>query len=83
MTEHATTVLAEELEVYAASKAELLAESEGKFVLIHDSEILGAYETEADAITEGYRRVGNVPFLVKQVLAVEIPERYVSNLIAL
>lgn len=78
-----TGALAHELETYARHKDELLGKAEGKFVLIHGAEILGFYVSESDAISEGYRRLGNVAFLVKQVLQVEVPERYVSNLIAL
>ncbi len=50
---------------------------------VHGDEVAGFYETEGDAISEGYRRYGNVPFLVKQVVEVEIPECFVSNLLAL
>ena len=34
-----------------------------------------------DAITEGYRQFGNVPFLVKQVQKIETPQNLVSNLL--
>ena len=47
------SVLATELATYAAHKTELLAQSRGKYVLIHGDEVVGAFETEGDAITEG------------------------------
>lgn len=74
--------LAEELAAYAAHKQELLGTAKGKFVLVHDSQVVNVYENERDAINEGYRLFGNVPFLVKQVVEVEIPERFVSNHLA-
>jgi len=78
-----SSVLAIELETYSAKRDELLGEAEGRYVLIHENSVEGVYDTEHDAIVEGYRRLGNVPFLVKRVVAVEVPARFVSNLIAL
>jgi len=73
------TVLATELRTYEQHRDELLSTAEGKFALIHGSEVVGAYESQMDAITEGYKRFGNVPFLVKQVLKVEIPLNFSSH----
>ena len=75
--------LAEELATFAKHKEELLGVAEGQYALIHGSEVLGTYDTETDAIAEGYRQLGNVAFLVKQVLAVEVSEHFTSNLIAI
>lgn len=75
--------LREELETYAAHKAELLGTAAGRYVLIRGSELAGTWETEQDAIAEGYRRYGNVPFFVKQIVDVEVPETFVSNLLTL
>jgi hypothetical protein len=72
-------VLATELQTYEQHRDELLSTAEGKFALIHGSEVVGAYESQMDAITEGYKRFGNVPFLVKQVLKVEIPLNFSSH----
>ncbi len=44
-----------------------------KFVLIHGADVFTADETKHDAITAGYVTFGNVPFLVKQVVPMEIP----------
>jgi len=73
------TVLTQELETYNTQREKLLATAEGKFVLIHGSEVIGTYAAEQDAIAEGYRKLGNVPFLVKKVLAVEPTPSFVSN----
>jgi hypothetical protein len=44
--------------------------------------VAGIFDTEADAIRDGYGRFGNVPFLVKKIQPVDIPEQFASNLIA-
>jgi hypothetical protein len=72
-----------ELETYQRQRDRLLSQYEGKYVLIHDDEVVGAYESEIDAIYQGYDRFGNVPFLVKQVLPVEIPIELVPGLVDL
>jgi len=76
-------MLETELNTYERHKHELLDESKGKFVLIHSDEIGGTYESQKDAISEGYRRFGNVPFLVKQVVEIEVPANFVSNLLGI
>ena len=75
------TQLDRELETYAAHKVELLASDRDKFVLIKDDQICGTFDTQMDAIRDGYRRFGDVPFLVKQVVEVEMPAWFASNLI--
>jgi hypothetical protein len=70
--------LACELELYDENRERLLGESLGKYVLIHDREMVGTYDTEADAVAEGYRRFGNVPFLVKLIAPVEEPANFLS-----
>ncbi len=72
-------VLECELRTYAQHKDSLLAKSPGKFVLIKGDEVVGAYESEMDAIAQGYDRFGNVPFLVKRVVDVESPANFVNN----
>ncbi len=74
-------LLQAELETYERHRHELLGKSEGKFVLIYNDEIVGVFESKADAIKQGYERFGNVPFLVKQILKVEIPQNFVSSLL--
>lgn len=71
--------LKDELQTLESRRDELLGTSLGKWVLIHDGEFAGAFESQADAINIGYQRFGNVPFLVKQVVPVEVPQDYVSN----
>lgn len=66
-------MLQKELEVYEAHRAELLASSRDKFVLVKDAQIVGVFSSEDDAIKIGYEKFGNVPFLVKQVVEMETP----------
>jgi hypothetical protein len=73
--------LQQELATFDAHRAELFGHAPGKFALVHGDEILGVFDTDSDAIREGYRHFGNVPFLVKKIEAVDIPERFTSSLI--
>ena len=76
-------LLAAELETFESHRNELLGKSEGKFALVYKNQIVGVFDSEKDAIAQGYQRFGNVPFLVKQVVKVEAPESFVSSLLAL
>ena len=57
--------------------------AEGKFALIKGRRLFGFFESERDALDEGYRRFGQPPFLVHQVTQVEVPINLSSNLIAI
>jgi hypothetical protein len=48
-----------------------LLKDDGKFALIHGSELVGIYADYEKALTEGYEKFGTTPFLVKQINAVE------------
>ena len=69
-----------ERETFQKHKRELVADGAGKYVLIRNDEILGVYESELDAIADGYRRLGNVPFYVKRIEEIETPVTFVSNI---
>lgn len=43
--------------------------------------MVGIYDSKMDAIAQGYQKFGNVPFLVKQILKVETPQNFISNLL--
>ena len=63
--------LEKELETYKTKLPELKSE-EGKFVLIHGSEVVGTYTSYEDALNEGYSKFGlDTPFLVKQIQVIE------------
>jgi hypothetical protein len=72
--------LLSELETFERHKAELLGSDEGKYVLIKGSEVIGVFESSMDAVGQGYERFGNVPFLVKQIVEVELPLLFTSSL---
>ena len=76
-------LLDKEVETYKVNRDHLLSTAEGKFVLVHGDKVIGTYDTEGDAIAEGYKQFGNVPFLVRQILKIEIPQNFVSGLLAL
>ena len=63
-------ILQKEIETYNTKLPELLG-SIGKFVLIKDSEIVGIYDTYADALKVGYERFQLQPFMVKQIAPAE------------
>lgn len=74
-------VLDIELKIYEQHRDHLLGTAEGKFVLIRNDQVIGVYDSKMDAIAQGYRQFGNVPFLVKQIVRIEIPLDFVSNLL--
>jgi len=76
-----TGKLATEQETYQRSRDALLGTHEGKFVVLHGDRVLAAFDCQADAIWWGYRELGNVPFLVKQVVKVEAPLGFAPNLL--
>lgn len=59
-----------ELATYKAHLSSLL-EKQGKYVLIHGSEVVDTFAAYEDAIKDGYRRFKLEPFLVKQIQAIE------------
>jgi hypothetical protein len=63
-------VLEQELETYKNKLPELV-QYEGKFVLIHGTEVIDVFESYEDAIKVGYQRFALDNFLVKQVQTVE------------
>jgi hypothetical protein len=77
------SVLERELETYDREKPALLARAAGKFVLIHGDEVAGTYESQADAIAQGYQQFGNVPFLVKKIEPYETPVNFLTDRLAI
>ncbi|MCD6282814.1 hypothetical protein J7J84_04310 [bacterium] len=58
----------------------LIANALGKFVLIKGEEVVGIYDAEGDAVREGYKRFGNVPFFVKLIVEVEVPLTFTRSI---
>jgi hypothetical protein len=59
-------------------RAELLRQAAGKFALIKGESLIGMYDSEAGAIRTGYQKLGNVPFLVKEITEVDLPLTFTS-----
>lgn len=64
-------LLATETKTFEARKPELLREGTGRFVLIKGEDVIGLYYAWEDALAEGARRFGNVPYLIAKVQAFE------------
>lgn len=62
--------LEKELETYREKLPEL-KEQEGKYALIHGSDLVGTFTSYDDAISQGYERFKLEPFLVKQIQSIE------------
>jgi hypothetical protein len=76
-TEHLKT----ELETYEREKSRLVAESEGKHVLIQGSEVSGVWDTYVDALNAGYTKFQLTPFLVKQIEGIERVHFFTRDLV--
>lgn len=63
--------LEREYKVFKEHLGELLSEGERKFVLIKGDTIVDLLASYEDALKEGLKRFGNVPFLIKEVLREE------------
>src|SRR5208337_945349 len=60
--------VAAEWNYYRREAGRLLAEgNEGRWVLIKDEQLLGIWDTQDEAMAEGYRRFFRQPFLVHQI----------------
>jgi hypothetical protein len=59
-------------------RSELLKEAAGRFALVKGEVLVGTFDSETEAIGHGYRTLGNVPFLVKQVTEADIPLSFTS-----
>jgi hypothetical protein len=74
-------LLEQELATYQAQKNDLLGKARGKFVLIKNDQVVGIFDTQMDAIHQGYERFGHVPFLVKEILEFEVIHNFTSFLL--
>lgn len=76
-----TGILDRELQTFNAQKSRLIGKAKGKFALVKEDKVIDFFDTKPDAIRRGYEQFGNVPFLVKQIIEVDIPQNFTSNLI--
>lgn len=59
--------LEQELKTFDTHKDTLLAEKKGRYVVVKGTEICSDFASYDDALADGYKRFGNIEFLVKQV----------------
>lgn len=67
-------MLEKERQYFLEHRDELVSRHLGRVVLIKDEELVGAFNTIEEALTEGTRRYGLTPFLVREVTATEEKE---------
>lgn len=58
-------MLEKEFQYYLDHQSELVKQYDGKFLIIKDQAVIGAYDTEEDAVTEGQNRFELGTFLVQ------------------
>ena len=75
----APTTLETELKYFEEHHSELLGRARGKFALVKGTTLVDVFDSQADAIRRGYREFGNTPFLVKQIVDVEVPFNLTSH----
>jgi len=75
-------MLEKELATYESHKEELLKTGKGKYALIKDDKVVGTFDTASDAVHQGYESFGLTAFLVKEIVEVDTPQNFTSNLIA-
>ena len=67
-----TPNLDKELAAYEKMRSQLEAHAMGKWVLLHDEELIGTYESFDQAAKEAVQRFGRGPYLLRQVGAPSI-----------
>lgn len=60
-----------ELATWEHHRDDLVRQAEGQWVLIYQSDVLGIFANERDAVSAGYRQLGLVPFLVQKIAEVD------------
>jgi hypothetical protein len=57
-----------EITAYEMKKSQLLAEHLGKYALVHESDVIGVFDTEMNALQAGYQRFGPIPLFIQQII---------------
>jgi hypothetical protein len=66
-------VLDREMATFQANLPALLEKDAGRYVLIHADQIASVWDTQDEALEEGYRRWLFEPFMVHHIVAEEKP----------
>lgn len=61
-------MLDKEFQYYLANKDELIKKYLGKYLIINDETVVGVYDTEMDAYTNGMSKFSLGTFLIQQCL---------------
>ena len=69
MTEH---ILAKEIAAFEGMKADLQQHYRGKFVVFHDGQLQGSFDSFDNDAREALKRFRDSPFLIRQVGAPEV-----------
>lgn len=67
VSERPIMALENEIAYYEANLGEYEKYYQGKFVVIHGSEFIGAFDSFENAAVEAVRRFANGPYLIRQV----------------
>jgi len=67
-----------ELQTYEAQLARLLGQDRGKYVLIKGERVVDVFSSIDDALKQGYELFEAEPFLVRQILEVQVPQNFTS-----
>lgn len=59
--------LQHEIAAYQRMEPDLKARHDGRWVIVHDGELVDAFESFESAASEAVRRFGRGPFLIRQV----------------
>lgn len=77
-----TSPIEKEVAFYERKRPELVAKSDGKFVLIKGERVEGTFDDFDEAIGAGYDRFGLEPFLVRRVSAIDETINLTSMLVS-
>jgi len=59
--------LTDEIHAYEAARSDLESKYLGRWVLMHDQQLIGAYDCFENAADNAVRRFGRGPYLIRQV----------------
>jgi hypothetical protein len=65
---------AREEAAYARERDRLVRDHLGKFVVVHQDEVYGVFDTLGEATMEGYRHFGDVPMQYREICPEEPPD---------
>lgn len=71
-----TDILDKDIKAFEKMKPELIEHHFGKFVVIHNEQLVGSYDNFNKAAEEAFRQFGKGPYLIRQVInddSVKIP----------